>query len=290
MFDFRYHVASLAAVFVALVIGILVGVGLSGRSVVTESERIRFEDRIDRLERQLEVASLRSDEQQAAQAFEGQAYSAVMENRLRDRNVGLVFVGSVDQDVRDTVVRAVEDDAGGTVARMRALKLPVDGTRLEAAISGMPEAAELVGAEGLPELGSTLAQELVRGEETPLWNAVAPLIEEERSGGMQLPVDAVVVVRNAQPQQGETARFLNGFYRGLASAGVPAVGVESTDTDPTAIPVYRSAGFSTVNNVDTPSGRVSLAVLLNGDQRGHFGFDAEDGFLPSLEPVPPPAG
>ncbi|MGH3116966.1 MAG: copper transporter, partial [Gaiellales bacterium] len=28
MFDIRYHVASLAAVFIALVIGILVGVGL----------------------------------------------------------------------------------------------------------------------------------------------------------------------------------------------------------------------------------------------------------------------
>ena len=29
MFDLRYHVASLAAVFLALVIGILVGVGIS---------------------------------------------------------------------------------------------------------------------------------------------------------------------------------------------------------------------------------------------------------------------
>ena len=31
MFDLRYHVASLAAVFVALLIGILVGVGLTGK-------------------------------------------------------------------------------------------------------------------------------------------------------------------------------------------------------------------------------------------------------------------
>ena len=33
MFDLRYHVASLAAVFIALIIGILVGVGLSGSGV-----------------------------------------------------------------------------------------------------------------------------------------------------------------------------------------------------------------------------------------------------------------
>ena len=38
MFDLRYHVASLAAVFLALVIGILLGVGISGRGLVDKSE------------------------------------------------------------------------------------------------------------------------------------------------------------------------------------------------------------------------------------------------------------
>ena len=39
MFDLRYHVASLTAVFVALVIGILVGIGLSGKGFVNDAER-----------------------------------------------------------------------------------------------------------------------------------------------------------------------------------------------------------------------------------------------------------
>lgn len=39
MFAFRYHVASLAAVFLALIIGILVGVGLSSDGFHKESER-----------------------------------------------------------------------------------------------------------------------------------------------------------------------------------------------------------------------------------------------------------
>ncbi len=41
MFDLRYHVASLAAVFIALVVGILVGVGISGRGFVDDVERDR---------------------------------------------------------------------------------------------------------------------------------------------------------------------------------------------------------------------------------------------------------
>jgi hypothetical protein len=39
VFDLRYHVASLAAVFLALVFGILVGVGISGRGIVDDAER-----------------------------------------------------------------------------------------------------------------------------------------------------------------------------------------------------------------------------------------------------------
>ena len=45
MFDLRYHVASLAAVFVALVIGIFVGVGLSGKGFVNDAERANLQAR-----------------------------------------------------------------------------------------------------------------------------------------------------------------------------------------------------------------------------------------------------
>src|SRR6266545_4657387 len=54
MFDLRYHVASLAAVFLALLIGILVGVGLSGRVDEKESDLLR--ERINALESRLESA------------------------------------------------------------------------------------------------------------------------------------------------------------------------------------------------------------------------------------------
>ena len=42
MFDLRYHVASLAAVFLALVIGILVGVGISDQGLVDSAKLQRW--------------------------------------------------------------------------------------------------------------------------------------------------------------------------------------------------------------------------------------------------------
>ena len=57
MFDLRYHVASLAAVFVALLIGILVGVAMSGK--VDDAEKQSLQSDVNRLEAQLDAASER---------------------------------------------------------------------------------------------------------------------------------------------------------------------------------------------------------------------------------------
>ena len=43
MFDFRYHVASLTAVFLALVIGILVGVGIADRGLLDQAKKTLLE-------------------------------------------------------------------------------------------------------------------------------------------------------------------------------------------------------------------------------------------------------
>ena len=61
MFDLRYHVASLAAVFLALVIGILVGVGISSGGFVSKGERSLLNSKIDELQRSLDAARLRTE-------------------------------------------------------------------------------------------------------------------------------------------------------------------------------------------------------------------------------------
>ena len=67
MFDLRYHVASLAAVFLALIIGILVGVGISGKGFVSDSERSLLNERIADLNHRLDSATKRGNELAKAQ-------------------------------------------------------------------------------------------------------------------------------------------------------------------------------------------------------------------------------
>jgi hypothetical protein len=277
MFDLRYHVASLAAVFIALVIGILVGVGLSGRGVLRERERINYEARIDQLERRVADAEERARNQEALESYERETYPALMENRLANKRVAAIFIGSFEGELAESVQQTI-DDADATLA-LRALKVPISTGDLLRAVADVEDAPNTV-----EDLGRGLASELVSSTgERPLWDAVGRLLVEEREGGGE--IDAIVVARTAEPQGGQTARFLDGFYSGLAAADVPVVGVETVDAEPSTVNTYRDRGFSTVDNVDTLTGRLALAIVLEGET-GVYGIkDEADAVLPPVSPV-----
>ena len=286
MFDLRYHVASLAAVFVALVIGIFVGVGLSGRGFVNDAERKNFEARIDELqadrdsaEAAAKSAARRGD---ALDAFADTTYTSLVRRRLAGTKVGVVFVGSVDQGLAGTIRRTIAD-AGGRVVRMRALRVPLDPEAVDQALRGDPDTRELAGEDRRARLGNAIARELVQGGQTPVLDRLASLLVEEQLGLSKAPLDAVVVARPTRPQQGETEDFLTGLYSGLAAASVPSVGVEDSNAQPSAVPPFRAAGLATVDALDTTAGQVALVFLLEGARPGSYGLgqDAVDGVLPA---------
>ena|SRR5919109_1253012 len=292
MFDLRYHVASLAAVFLALVIGILVGVGISGP--VDKGKTGLLEEEVASLRKQLDESSQQSTdvsrERQAARTFINETYPALVRNRLRGKQVAVVFVGSVDGGTRSAVSRALTE-AGALQLRLRALKVPIDVRQVQGALTAQPAAAGLVGRSQLESLGRVLGEELVLGGETPLWDSLTDALVEERVGGGKAPADGVVLVRTVAPQRAGTSRFLLGLYSGLASAGRPAVGVEQTDATTSATKVFSKAGLSTVDDVDTPVGRLALVLLLAGASPGQYGVkdSAGDGALPPL-PSPTASG
>jgi hypothetical protein len=293
MFDLRYHVASLAAVFLALVIGILVGVGISDRGLVDKAQRGLLEQRIAKLEDDLRSARRRADDvadqQRAAQAFVTATYPELMADRLRGKSIALVFLGPTDTGVRAWLQQALSDSAARGWARTRSLKLPLDVSQIDRRLARDPGFKRYVGDSRLPALGRALGEELAAGGETPLWTALAAQIVEERSGSATRPADGVIVVRSAGKQYDGTASFLEGFYKGLIAAPVPVVGVETVATDQSAVAAFRRNGISSVDDVDQPMGRLALVLLLGGAKAGHYGVKktATEGVLPPLESVSP---
>ena len=295
MFDLRYHVASLAAVFLMLVVGILIGVGISGRGFVDDAERNRFNARIAGLQEQADAAEATAGDferrQKAAQDFVESAYPVLVENRLAGKKVAVAVLGSVEQGSFRFIERAI-GDADGRLARMRAVMLPLRLDAIEAVLADRPELGGYADDEHLTNLGRDLGRELVTGGETPLWDALAGEIVEEQSGDLSGPVDGVVVIRPAEPQEGDSARFLAGFYQGLGSTGEPIVGVEPARVEQSAIPVFQRYGLSTVDGIESELGQLALVLLLGDADPGNYGVrdTATSGILPPIEPLPAPSG
>jgi hypothetical protein len=291
VFDLRYHAASLAAVFLALIIGILVGVGITRGGFVSSVERNALQSQAADARAQRDAATERvaqlQQEEQANLDYVQATYPALMADRLKDKKIVLVSVGSMDPSVRSNVIQALQDAGASYPVRIRAIKVPVDDAALDAALAGRPSLAQYLGSDKLTDLGRALGQELVEGGRVPLWDSLAPELAQERLGISRTPADGVVVARSVKAQKDGTARFLEGFYSGLEGAGKPAVGVQIQGAAVSAIPAFERSSLSTVDSIDTEAGRLALALLLAGGQSGNYGQEstASDGLLP-LVPAP----
>jgi Copper transport outer membrane protein, MctB len=286
MFDFRYHVASLAAVFLALIIGILVGVGIADRGLVDKAGRSLLEQRVASLQARLNQVTKRSAvskrEQAAAQSYIKETYPVLAKNRLKGHRVAVVWVGKVDGGLSSAIDQMMLD-SGGVQIRERELKVPVDDKQLDKKLSAQPADRQYVGKSKLEDLGNALGAELVTGGDTPLWDTLSDSLVDHQAGSGKQPVDGVIVARTTPPQRDGTSRFLFGLYQGLQSGGVPAVGIEASDAAFSAVPIFKSAGLSSVDDVDTPAGRLAVVLLLAGSPSGQYGFKrTADDALPPL--------
>jgi len=290
VFDFRYHVASLIAVFIALVIGILIGIGLSGKGFVSDAERKNLEHEISALTSDRNAARAQLADvtrQQAATAhYSDQTYTALVTSRLDKMRIAVVYLGSVNETIDGAVTQAVHA-AGGRLVRTRALRIPIDVNAIERILSRRPALRGYAGAGRVRDLGHDIGVELVVGGKTPLLDALGDVLLVEREGLGQPPADGVVVARPAPPQQGLTHEFLLGVYAGLAGAGVPAIGVEQTAPAASAIMAFSRGGLSTVDSIETSAGRLALVLELAGAGSGHFGVEptATSGLLPPVAPL-----
>jgi hypothetical protein len=305
VFGLRYHVASLAAVFLALAVGILLGVAISGK--VSEVGERAERDRLSNLEEDVGEANERADAAErsgdAARELVESAYPALMTDRLDAMEFAVVFLGPVDGNVRSAVERTLFDAGAGGPAFMIALDIPLEPEELQGAIEGNELLAGFADDGGdFGDLGRELGEEVIAGGDTPLWDTLQSELVQERTGAFSAEVDGAIVMYSWTPPEGEgeqedaelatraaaTASLAEGVVAGLDASDVPVVGV-STTGQPTALTdLYREHGISSVDDVESAAGRLALALLLAGGEPGHYGIKetATDGVTPPVDTVP----
>jgi len=312
VFDFRYHALSLAAVLLALAVGVVIGVAIGDSNLVSSAKSGIVHDLSSEVQGAQSQAEQARTKLASEEAFVNDLYPIAVHGLLDGRSVGLVFLGGASNQV-DGLVRDAITQAGGDLATVVAVREPLDltglahaaeGTRFAAlateapAVSSAPatggaRAAEGAGSEAqaklLESFGAILGRQLVSGAQ----NVDRELISRVRGrlltafDGQLGKLDALVVVRNEPPamtsaQSTEAGHLETGLLDGVAAVGIPVVGAELSTYEPSQIPWFQGKDLSSVDDIDTTAGQAALVYALTGSH-GSYGTKATaDSLLPNV--------
>lgn len=268
MYNLRYHIASLVAVFLALAVGLLLGTIVVERGLLNAQKTTLLsglQKEFDTNRTQIQDLNSRND---ALAAYAAATVPEMVRGTLTGRTV--VLLG--DPDSTDILAQASDAVrlAGGTPASATftgpGLSLSDPKVR-DAAMKVLGSAVE---SQLQARVTEALAIEWTGSDQSrALTNALVS------AGGLRLqglepgvPI-AATVVSSVRGSAVDTATVA--LAKALTSPTRPAAGVETTARRTGQAKAAVEAGLSAVDDIDEPLGKVSLIWVLSGRRSGYFG-------------------
>jgi hypothetical protein len=283
MLNFRYHALSLVAVFLSLAIGLLLGVAIGDKGLVSSAEQdVRASLRGDVREAQGQRDDARAQLQQRQQ-FEVEAYPALVNDRLAGRRIALIELGGPSDRMWNLTKDALQG-SGARLTSVSVIREPLQTDVLAAAARGTRYEQLAQNPDLLHPFATRVGLQFTHGGR--LLRLVRRDLLQQGSGALN-GADGVVIVRNTPHLDGADAdavdTFEDGLVRGLRAQDVPVVGVETTDAETSQVEWFKSHELSSVDDLDDPIGRAAVVFALAG-QRGSFGVKAtaDGGRLPPI--------
>ena len=244
--DFRYHIASLAAIFLALGLGIVVGTAFFGTPTVD-----RLTQQIKRLEAR--ESEMREETRRTARSEEAlrQLLPGLVRGTLAGKRVLIIQTGT-DAEMVEKAVLTVQL-AGGIPARMTL---------------AAPEEWGSLPLDDIPALARQIQQGTGATAQTSAY-FVGDLSEQ--------PVHLIVLVGSLQKESGliETLQKRDdSLISTWQDAGVTVVAVERLTPPVSFLPHYRESGIATIDCLDRVMGQMALPFILRGE-KGNFGMRPE---------------
>jgi hypothetical protein len=284
VFDFRYHALSLVAVFLALAVGLLLGVAIGDSGLVSSAKQdIEQSLRGDVRASRAQADNLRT-ELDRRDGYEKQTFPDLVANRLSGQQIGLLFLGASDDSAIDEV-RDSLTAAGANLSWVGSLREPPDVSAMADRAQGSRYAAMGVDATLLAPFAHRMGVQLVTGGR--LVSQERPVLLRSFSGDLGV-IDGVVIMRapdratETSDQKGTTATVEDGIVSGMNRTNVPVVGVEELNTDPSQIDWYRSRGMASVDSIDQVSGRAALVFALAGADGAYGLKSSAEALLPRV--------
>jgi hypothetical protein len=281
--DYRYHIGSLVAVFLALLLGILIGIGLVGNP--QEVERMVEGLREDNEAKAARIAELSEGERQS-DMLSRETVAALIAGRLAGKRIAIVADHDFGGDPLPDTLRGTLKSSEATIISTMVLTkdfitLP---PKVKQKVTRQLNLYPPPGVYVRTVIAEAIAQDLAQGRDTLILGLQSNgLLKTGTGSDYTSPPDAVLVIGGADSTSDIAPERIDlPLIKKLTELGVRVVGVEAKGAAVSVTPLYKAAGISTVDNADTPAGRLSTVIALAGTD-GHFGVkDTADSFLPAI--------
>lgn len=279
--NIKYYTISIAAIFISLGIGIFIGFNMNGQELYLKQHQIlvdslenRFIDfKRDKENLEQDIQNLNIEKEKLS-IFVGNMFYEVVYNKLEGLNVAIV----------ETTDHYFYDDIKETL-KLSGASVPVHVKYMDEIYSvteeQLQEINDLTGAslEKSDDLVDCINNEIIDSFVSRDINYTLDLLIER--GFIQCDydfnelgdsdIDCVLVTGGnaGNPEHGAEQLNVN-LIKKLQEQQFRVIGAERLDIKQTHIPAFKDLNISTVDNIDSRMGKISLVYLLEG-ARGHYG-------------------
>lgn len=275
--DFRYYISSLAAIFLALGIGIVIGGALMNNDEMGRRQEqliINLEREFDQLRTEKKALQTgladREVELEVLRQFNREVLPLMVNGLLTDRSIGIVKTNhTVPATLQQDLVNVLKL-AGAQIRRN------IDFSPWPPSSTAQQALAAHFGFTGeefwFDQVLSAFTSEVVSGQESVVLSSLQAhnliRINQLAAG----PLDTLILLGGTYEDKVDLAEQIDLILAKEAKGqGVTVVGVEPLTAKGSYISRYKSAGLSTIDNIDTLPGQVALVLALAAGEKGHFG-------------------
>lgn len=273
MIDFRYHVVSIIAVFLALSVGLVLGSSFLADIVSKDLDgQIRNLSRTaDGLRHDLSSARTENDQ---LNSFINQSKPQLVKDLLKGRSVVLVTLPGADSDITDATAQTLQQ-SGATVTGTVAVKTAWTDPAKESTLLTASAEYSVSGQTSYDRAAAALAQALVHKSSTAGSSSTG-------TGGTPNPTatgEAGAPVTETPPTGSPTTTPATGHTTtpttpasGAPGTGAPTTGAPNTSATEQAAAVltrFKSAGFVDVKGNPEKGATLAVVIAPSGPLQGN---------------------
>jgi hypothetical protein len=278
--DFRYHVASLVAVFIALGLGVILGLNIgkiASRQLSQQLERLEQTYQKIREDQKVMETNLqaRTNELNVANEFQRAIMPKLTANKLLGRRIAIVRTNeTVDFKQAQQLVEFLRQ-AGAEVTSITTVthKWNLEDPKSQSDLLDILTISDKDFRKISNNAATQLAQMIVQGKNSnSLYNLQSKELLQLWGNYNRGYIDTVILFGGSKVRENDRQQLLDSYLLdAFRKAGVRLYGVEPATVSFSYMRLYQSKCYGTIDNIDTPAGTCSLVYLLASGRRGFYG-------------------